>query len=124
MLCVTALCPLVCRLFMVTPGERGTRTAQTSESAGEPCDGCPWDEPGRQAPEDPCEGVSCFCSPFAMHDPSNSVTSADRELTPSFLGITQSSMENHAGTTISGLAADRTSPTLTATSPVVLPLLI
>lgn len=71
MLVLVGTCPVLCRASLLGAPAGTDKKGQVFQSADPCCDHR--DQSSAPVPVDPCENVSCFCSPFVMHDTSSDI---------------------------------------------------
>lgn len=117
-------CPILCRGSMAFAGACSHGPICASQAGTTDADNCPDDQPIPSVPSDPCEDVSCFCSPFVMIEQADGATAA----------LTMSELPMNACTSMAilppcdamdrGLLERTALPDLTAKATAALPLLI
>lgn len=66
MLFLVGTCPVLCRASLIATPAPTAEQSGASYGADDCCDHR--DHPAAPAPIDPCKNVTCFCSPFVMHE--------------------------------------------------------
>lgn len=65
---LTTVCPVLCHASMADSGSHADGGYRAIPEAGA-CESCRCGQRERSKPDGPCEGPSCFCSHFVIHEP-------------------------------------------------------